>query len=365
MVTSYSKESLETLPSPSILELPSFSEILEDNKMLLKKVNSDYSLMIEDDNILPLLEAFAYRELHLRAMVNLKVKNMLPHYAKGADLDNFAWGFYGAIRRLQGAYPYAEFKFKLQGSESITIPDGTILTNAKGNRGRLIRSVRLNSVTSTVTEHVELLEMVESSEVELTKLDDYFNVKVEQKELFLNGALKESDERFLERSILSLNRPSTAGAKESYYFHIYNADVRVDTAYVYSPRAGVVGIVLDNYDGIEENVIEKIREVFRDEEIKPLTDKVEIEKATQVELTLEVEAKLYDLLKQREVEKLIYANFSEPFKINENLTYSDLIQRLHVAGIYSVRCLNVTEDVVTDALSRIIIKGVNCVFTQR
>ena len=71
------------------------------------------------------------------------------------------------------------------------------------------------------------------------------------------------------------------------------------------------------------------------------------------------------MMKQREVNGLIQENFTEPFKIAQSLTYSDIIQRLHVLGVYSARCLNVSEDVVADELSRIVIKGVNCVFTQR
>lgn len=366
MVTTVSIQSLENLPLPTILEMPSYLEIKEQNIEILQQIKQDNYLPLEDDDVLLIVEAFAYRELYLRAMVNLKIKNMLPHYAEGSDLDNFVWGFYGGVTRLQGAYPYADFKFTLEDDTPVTLPEGMIVTNSAGDRGRLARAIALDSTQREAIERVELLELIEKSEKELNKLEEYFFVKVEQLGMFENGAEKESDERFLERSILSLNRPSTAGARNSYYYHIMNSDVRVDTAYCYSPSEGIVRVVLDNFDAkIDDYVVEHIDTLLNNDEIKPLTDKVEVQRANQIEQVIEVEATLYDLMQQREVDNLIQANFKEPFKIAQNLTYSDLIRRLHVAGVYSVRCLNITEDIVVDELSRLVVKGVNCVYRQR
>ena len=223
MVTPFSIESLEKLPSPNILVMPSFEEIKTENILLLKEVNEKYKLALEDDAMLPIIEAFAYRELHLRAMVNLKIKNMMPHYAEGADLDNFVWGFYGGLTRLKGAYPYANFRFSHDGSSNITLPEGTIVFNDQNEKGRLAHPLTLNGVTHAVVERVELLKLTETSDIELDRIDSFLPIKVEQITPFRNGAVEESDERFLERSILSLNRPSTAGAIGSYYYHILNA----------------------------------------------------------------------------------------------------------------------------------------------
>lgn len=366
MVTSYNMQDINQLPSPDILEMPSYEDLKAQNIALLQYVNNEYNLPIEDDDMLPIIEAFAYRELHLRAMVNLKIKNMLVHYAEGSDLDNFVWSFYGGITRLQGAYPYAYFKFTNQSTTTVTLPEGTILTNDNGERGRLSRDVTLNSTTTTMIERVEFLELIEKSDVELDRVDDFYNVTVEQVGSFVNGAAKESDESFLERSILSLNRWSTAGAVGSYYYHILESDVRIDTAYCYSPSEGVVRIVLDNfYQKIDDYGVNAIYELFQRENLKPLTDKVEVMRAEQIGLTIEVEAKLYDMMQQKEVNALIQENFSEPFKINQDLTHSELIQRLHVMGVYSVRSTNILNDVLSSPMSRIVIKGVNCVFSLR
>ena len=371
LVTSYSKESLETLPSPSILELPSFSEILEDNKTLLKKVNSDYNLMIEDDNIMPLLEAFAYRELHLRAMVNLKVKNMLPHYATGNDLDNFIFGFYGGVRRLKGAYPYATFEFKLKKEsllhegEFLTISEGEILTSPRGERGRLTQNITLSTHKPKATGKVELLELIESSESELTMLNSYFDVEVKPLGVFMHGARAEDDNRFLERALLSLNRFSTAGAEGSYYYHIMNADVRVDTTYVYSPKAGVVRVILDNFEqDMDSYIVKRISQILNDDKIKPLTDKIEVHQAIQISTTIDADIKLFDLGLQDEIYNTIQKNFSIPLKINEHLTYSDIIQRLHISGVYSVVLNGISSDVLSNHDSRIVIREVRCEFTQ-
>lgn len=366
MVTPFKIEDVKNLPLPHILVMPSFEEIKMQNIELLKEINQNYTLALEDDDMLPIVEAFAYRELHLRAMVNLKIKNMMPHYAGGADLDNFVWGFYGGLTRLKGAYPYADFRFSHDGTRSIVLPEGTIIFNDKNEKGRLARELTLNAVTHTIVERVELLELTEDSDIELNIVDTFVPVRVEQLEPFKNGATKESDERFLERSILSLNRPSTAGAIGSYYYHILNSDVRIDTAYCYSPTEGVVRIILDNFEHkIDDYVIDYIKDLFEREDLKPLTDKIEVMKSEQIELTIEVEAELYDLMQQQEVNALIQNNFKDPFKINEDLTHSELIQRLQVAGVYSVRSTNVLSDVLSSETSRIVIKGVNCVFSLR
>jgi len=80
---------------------------------------------------------------------------------------------------------------------------------------------------------------------------------------------------------------------------------------------------------------------------------------------IEVEVIVYDLMQQNDINVLIQNNFKEPFKIDEDLTHSELIQRLQVAGVYSVRSTNILSDVLSNKTSRIVIKGVNCVFKSR
>ena len=362
MVTEYSVE-IANLEPPTILETLSYAEILKQNVELFKNKNSAYQLELEDDDVMPLLEAFAYRELHLRATITQKVKNMMPHYAEGTDLDNFVFAFYGGITRVAGAYPYANFRFTLEDEHSLTIPNGTIVKNKNGDRGRVVTTFSLSSSTPSSVQRVELLHYAQNSSVELSSMDDFYHVKVEQLESFSNGAVREDDERFRERALLSFNRFSTAGAIGSYYYHIMTADVRIDTAYVYSPSPGVVRIVLDDFNqNIDAKTIEKIDKHLNADKVRPLTDKPEVRRAKQVELTIQARVNLFDLSTQAEVDRVIQNAFNEPFKISEDLTYSDVVQRLHVAGVYSVEMLYPTQSIVCDDESRIVIKEVACVY---
>jgi len=203
LISTYNIKDINSLPTPDILEIPTFWDIVRENQNLLYEIDEKYKQLAEDEDIRVIIEAFAYRELHLRALVNLKIKNMLPHYATGADLDNFIFGFYGGVTRLKGSYPFADFRFTLLGDDNeIVIPNGEVVYNSAGYRGRVVGDVKLSTQNTSQTVRVELLEYIEKSDVELTDIDSFFGVKVEQLSSFLGGAENESDARFLERARL-------------------------------------------------------------------------------------------------------------------------------------------------------------------
>ena len=84
------------LPTPDALAIKSYEDIVAENIALLQQYMPDYDWLESDDYML-LVEAFAYRELHLRQAFNNRLKASLLLTAKGSDLDARALD-YGVTR---------------------------------------------------------------------------------------------------------------------------------------------------------------------------------------------------------------------------------------------------------------------------
>ena len=89
---------LSFLPPPNVVEVLSFEDILSSILEDFKKRFSDFSAYIENEPIMKLMEAFAYRELMLRQRVNDAARACMVAYATGADLDHLAMNL--GVRRL-------------------------------------------------------------------------------------------------------------------------------------------------------------------------------------------------------------------------------------------------------------------------
>jgi len=89
---------LSLLPAPIVIENLSYEAILQQNIKELQRLLPDWQ-GLESDMYMPLLEAFAYRELWLRKRINNAAKAVLLPHAIGSDLDNLA-SFYNVVRKI-------------------------------------------------------------------------------------------------------------------------------------------------------------------------------------------------------------------------------------------------------------------------
>lgn len=89
------------LPEPTAISKLTFEDIKAEIISDIKTIKPDIQL-VESDDYMVMLEAFAYRELYLRNLINEDIKKMLPHYSSGTDLDNFIFSFFGGEERLDG-----------------------------------------------------------------------------------------------------------------------------------------------------------------------------------------------------------------------------------------------------------------------
>jgi len=89
--------SSSTATAPNVLHRPTYQTLVDENVAILQQLLPDYQ-PLESDNYMLLIEAFAYRELHLRQLFNNRLKSLLLPYALKSDLDLVAT-FYG-VKRL-------------------------------------------------------------------------------------------------------------------------------------------------------------------------------------------------------------------------------------------------------------------------
>ena len=82
--------------TPDVLQMPNYQTLVDENLAILQQLITDYQ-PLESDHYMLLIEAFAYRELHLRQLFNNRLKSLLLPYATGNDLDLVAT-FYGVER---------------------------------------------------------------------------------------------------------------------------------------------------------------------------------------------------------------------------------------------------------------------------
>ncbi len=88
------------LPEPDVLKMPTYEQVLAENVTLFTSLVPDYEPLDSDPYQL-MLQAFAYRELHLRQAFNNKFKSQLLLYSEGSDLDLLAADEY-QLARLDG-----------------------------------------------------------------------------------------------------------------------------------------------------------------------------------------------------------------------------------------------------------------------
>ena len=85
---------MSLLPAPAVIEALDFEVILARRTIEFQKrceeVGFDYTLLLESDPAMKLLEVQAYQELEMRQRINDAAKACMLAYATGTDLDNLA-----------------------------------------------------------------------------------------------------------------------------------------------------------------------------------------------------------------------------------------------------------------------------------
>lgn len=181
------------------------------------------------------------------------------------------------------------------------------------------------------------------------------------------GADEENDETYRERIRLRPRAFSVAGPQGAYQFYVLSAHQSIKDCYIYTPTEtpGVVKIIplLKNGELPSEEIIERIKTVLNDD-VRPLTDKVEIEKPKTKTYDLNVKywTKKGDdpTLIKKEIEMSIndYIVWQKE-KLGRDLNPNKLTQLLMLAGAKRVEVQSpLFEKIEKDSVARENVKNI-------
>lgn len=165
----------------------------------------------------------------------------------------------------------------------------------------------------------------------------------------------EIDERLRERIQLAPEALSTAGPIGAYIFHTMAADDTIKSVAVVNPEPGKIHVypLVDSGDGIPSYaVLEKVRKRLVQDDIRPLTDMVQVIAPTKKEYAIDITLEIGDgpdpvVVKAAAIEKL-KAYLESRHIVGKHIHRSGLISAAHVSGVESVTLTSPSTDVEPD-----------------
>ena len=349
---------------PNVVQALSYDEILEQNVAIVKELLPGYK-PAEGDNVMLVLHAFTYRELHLRAYFNALAKAFFLSTASGSDLDNLAETLYG-LYRLPGAKPYAQMEFSLTAplTYEMRIAAGFELVDETGAHfAKLLKDVVIEAGATSATGVIELQEEMAASkvrtEIQVVPLP---YVQVRQLGDFANGSDPESDDAFKKRIRTSFADRSTAGSAMTYRSFALGADERIEEVKVLSPAPGTVDVVYHSKDA-DDLMQARIEKALGAEAVRPLTDLVRVKRANEVRFDVSADLSI----KGGTDAASVYVRAKESlealrFGIGEDVSVARLIDALMVDGVADVTLSAPSQNIEIDDYSIAVLGKANITY---
>lgn len=352
---------------PPMCEVKTFPEIVAELLSTYQLIVPGY-IQNESDEVMPVLEAFAYRELLLRTHFNAQITGSFWQTATNEDLD-FIAAFFG-ITRLLGAKPTATVNFIITGalSYSYILESGTEMINSDGSTSVLLGDVTISAGMTEATGTAELQIFTASSDttVTATMVPKPYLSSVVQVSAFVGGSNPETDESLRERIALSFEDQTTAGSANSYKIHAIEADARIDDIHVYSINPGVVEIIVHSLSGVDATMINRVELATSGETVRPLNDTVNVRAATVVNYTVSAALTISADSDTSATLAAAQARLSERLNdvmIGKSVTIGMIISALSVDGVQDVTLTApiATVSVLEDQVAVVTTMGVSVV----
>lgn len=240
---------------------------------------------------------------HLRTLIELADRRNLPVLADGtagADGDSLlALGVFVGVTPLAGAASTATIQYsRVSTVAPLVIPLGHRVTTPDGvfiwaTTAELTLAVGVASGTVTARCTAVGTESNDLPPGAITVLvDPIADVSVTNTTATTGGAAAESDDDFRERVVAAPDAFTIAGPRSAYEQLARTASVRVLDAAAVSPTPGEVDVYLliDTDDPtIVADVISVVETALSADEVRPLTDQVDVLEATEVPYTVQVQ----------------------------------------------------------------------------
>lgn len=155
----------------------------------------------------------------------------------------------------------------------------------------------------------------------------------------LTRFMEENDSDFRRRLVARIQGSSTAGPRDHYFAHTLNAHADVRDAHIASPRPGLVVIaVLPKRTADADNVIQAVKDHVLSDQVRVLTDTVQIMLAKYHPVTIRAQMQLSKNADPLTIEKARHALTEHIAQLNlgDALTLSAIAAALHQQGVIGV-----------------------------
>ncbi|SFD14038.1 baseplate assembly protein [Pseudoalteromonas denitrificans] len=164
--------------------------------------------------------------------------------------------------------------------------------------------------------------------------------------------IMESDTRFRMRIPLSLEGHSTAGPVGAYKFHTLSASVDVKDVSVATPEPGkvLVTVLANTQTGLpSQALLNQILQRLNDEDIRPLTDWVNVQAAHiinyQIEANIELNSGPGKTQTLDNVNLKVNEFIQQAHQLGNEITVSGLYAAMHQVGVKKVKLLQPVSDI--------------------
>ncbi len=248
-----------------------------------------------------LIDLIAYNQALLEGKINYYRKQNFLKYASGEALDLL--GEWLGVVRLPPQPAKAIIRFYLETPHPQIVIDENVKIVAKDNQ-TIFKPIE----TIIIPENVEIYDIVFECEEagikgngfvageinQLLKPIAYVS-KAENITLSTGGTEAEDDDHLRERIRLAPWRFNTAGHRKGYIYWAMTADPSIIDVNAYSEKAGEVEVIVLTKDlPVSEEILNKVKDLLYRDDVKPLTDLVNIHPVSIVNYDIEVELTLSD-----------------------------------------------------------------------
>lgn len=289
-----------------------------------------------------------------RSLIDFSAKSNLLSYTFGDYADHL--GTLLDVTRLEAQAATTKFRIHLSAirEETVTIPAGTQITNENGDIIFFtsdVAEIKPGEIYADVSGECQELGVVgngfEPGTLNVLITPIPFVERVENITVSTGGSNREDDESYVERIRTAPEKFSVAGPKNAYIYWARTASPLIEDVHVYSPSLCVVEIVplLQNGQLPSAELLDKIKTICNDDDIRPLTDLVNVVAPTVVNYSIDL---TYYLNPTTDIERTKQAvndainDFIrwQKAKLGRNINPSELIRKVMNAGAKRVEVIS-------------------------
>lgn len=325
-----------------------------DAKKIERQIIDDYqriakTVLYPGDPIRLFLTTLAYRIAQERSIYNIAAQQTLLRYATGLHLDHI--GAMLATYRRGAAFSGCVVEFSINQSLEfdVIVPSGTRVTSDGQAIFETLAEIRITAGSLSALVNVQCQSAGHQfNNIEVGQIDKFVDpvayiTSIKNITRTSGGADIERDDAYRERIALAPEQFSVAGPKLAYRYHALSAHQNIIDVAVERTMPGVVRVSILLTSGkipaTNAPEIDAVKTVLNDEEIRPLTDTVDVVPAVAIEQNYLIKWFLSEsnLYQQSIIAKNIALAVNEyeiwqSTKLGRDINPDELIHRCKTAG---------------------------------